>query len=72
VLVDAICRRFDLWRKLDQIKSLDTGTRKSSGLAPSAMLAQLIFSLSSGGHSLADAERLGRDQVLMELLGPAS
>jgi len=71
VLVDALCRRFDLWRKLDQIPSLDRRRRKSSGFAPSAMVAQLIFTLTSGGHSLADVERLGRDRVLMELVGLA-
>lgn len=69
VLVDALCRRFDLWRKLDQIQALDPRTRKTAGFAPSALIAQLIFTLTSGGQSLADAERLGQDRVLMELIG---
>jgi hypothetical protein len=71
LLVDAVCRRFDLWRKLDQIESLDPRVRKTSGFAPSALVAQLLFNLTSGGCSLADAERLGRDRVLMELVGLA-
>jgi len=71
ILVDALCRRFDLWRKLDQIEPLDPRTRKGSGFAPSAAVAQLLFTLTSGGCSLADAERLGRDQVLLELIGLA-
>ena len=71
LLVEAVCRRFDLWRKLDQIESLDTRVRKTSGFAPSALVAQLLFNLTSGGCSLADAERLGRDRVLMELVGLA-
>jgi len=32
-------------------------------------LAQLLFTLTSGGASLADAERLAQDRVLMQLLG---
>ena len=71
VLVDALCRRFDLWRKLDQIESLDPRTRTASGFAPSAVVSQLLFTLSSGGLSLADAERLGQDRVLLELIGLA-
>ena len=34
-----------------------------------ANVAQLIFSLTSGGASLADAKRLAQDRVLPELLG---
>lgn len=71
VLVDALCRRFNLWHKLDEIQALDHRKRKTSGFAPSAIVAQLIFTLTSGGHSLADAERLGRDRVLMEIIGLA-
>lgn len=71
VLVDALCRRFDLWKKLDQIPALDPRTRQTSGFAPSATIAQLLFTLTSGGVSLADAERLGKDQVLLHLLGLA-
>ena len=71
ILVDALCRRFDLWRKLDQIEALDPRTRKTSGFAPSAVISQLIFNLSSGGCSLSDAERLGKDKVLLELIGLA-
>ena len=69
MLVDALCRRFDLWRKLDQIDTLDPRTRKTSGLAPSAAVSQFLFTLTSGGGSLADAERLGQDRVLLELIG---
>lgn len=71
VLVDALCRRFDLWRRLDQIDALDPRLRKTSGFAPSAAVSQLLFTLTSGGCSLADAERLGQDRVLLELIGLA-
>jgi hypothetical protein len=69
VLVDSLCRRFDLWRKIDAIPSLDARTRKGAGFSPVANIAQLLFSFTSGGVSLADAERVGKDTVLMSLLG---
>jgi hypothetical protein len=69
VLVDAFCRRFDLWKRLDSLPALDPRKRTGAGFAPSACVAQLLFALSSGGASLADAERLGQDRVLMSLLG---
>ncbi len=69
VLVDSICRRFDLWNKIHQIPSLDPRKRKTAGFSPVSHIAQLIFMLTSGGACLADAERLGQDSVLMQLLG---
>lgn len=69
VLVDALCRRFDLWKKVDQIESLDPRSRKSSGFAPSSWISQLLFAFTSGGVSLADAERLAQDRVLLDLVG---
>jgi Transposase DDE domain group 1 len=69
VLVDAFCRRFGLWRKLAQAKGLDPRKRKGAGFAPEAICAQLLFTLSSGGVGLADAERTGKDPVLMGLVG---
>src|SRR6266850_4720960 len=69
VLVDALCRRFDLWKRLHEERSLDPRKRTGSGFSPVTQIAQLLFTLTSGGASLADAERMGKDSVLMELLG---
>jgi len=69
VLIDALCRRFDLWKRLHNEPSLDPRKRTSAGFSPVANIAQLIFTLTSGGASLADAERVGKDRVLMDLLG---
>jgi len=69
LLIDALARRFDLWKKIQDIASLDPRSRQSSGFTPAANIAQIIFTLSSGGCSLADAERIGKDKVLMDLLG---
>src|ERR1700683_5322585 len=71
VLVDALCRRFDLWRRIQQEPSLDPRKRPNAGFTPAANMAQLLFALTSGGASLADAERIGQDQVLLNLLGLA-
>jgi hypothetical protein len=69
VLVDALCRRFDLWRRVQNLSALDPRKRQTVGFAPAAHVAQLVFTLTSGGASLADAERIGQDQVLLDLVG---
>jgi len=71
VLVDALCRRFGLWQRLHDEPSLDPRKRTGAGFSPVANIAQLLFTLTSGGASLADAERLGKDTVLLKLLGLA-
>ena len=48
---------------------MDPRKRTGAGFSPVANIAQLIFTLTSGGASLADAERVGKDRVLMDLLG---
>jgi len=69
VLVDAFCRRFGLWKKLGQVAGIDSRKRKGAGFTPEAICAQLLFTFTSGGAGLADAERLGRDEALMGLVG---
>ena len=69
VLVDAICRRFGLWKRIHNEPALEVRKRTGAGFSPVGMVAQLLFTLTSGGASLADAERLGKDRVLMDLLG---
>ena len=69
VLVDALCRRFDLWTRIHQEPALEHRHRTGAGFSPVANIAQLLFTFTSGGASLADAERLGQDRVLLDLLG---
>lgn len=69
LLIDALCRRFDLWKRLHDQPALEVRKRTGSGFSPVAIVAQLLFTFTSGGASLADAERLGQDRVLMDLLG---
>lgn len=69
VLVDSLCRRFGLWQRLQDEPSLDPRKRKGAGFTPAANVAQVLFTLTSGGASLADGERVGADRVLLDLLG---
>jgi len=69
VLVDALCRRAGLWQRVHDEPSLEVRKRTGAGFAPVANFAELLFAFTSGGASLADAERLGQDRVLMDLLG---
>ena len=69
VLVEAMCRRLGLWDQIKACAHLDPRQRTDRGFAPEALVAQLLFTLTSGGVSLADAERMSRDTVLLELTG---
>lgn len=69
LLVDALCRRFGLWKRIQDEPALEARQRTGSGFSPVGIVAQLLFTFTSGGASLADAERLGADRVLMRLLG---
>ena len=69
VLIDAFCRRFGLWQRIHDEPSLEPRKRTGAGFSPVANVAQVFFTLTSGGASLADAERLGQDRVLLQLLG---
>ena len=69
VLVDALARRYSLWEKFATLQGIDPRKRKGSGFSPDSMVAQIIFTLTSGGTRLADCERLGADPVLLEAIG---
>jgi len=69
VLVDALCRRAGLWLRIHNEPALEVRKRTSAGFSPVAVVAQFLFAFTSGGASLADAERMGKDRVLMDLLG---
>ena len=57
LLIDALCRRFNLWKRLQDEPSLDPRKRTGAGFTPAANVAQILFTLTSGGACLADAER---------------
>src|SRR5258708_37963846 len=69
VLLDALCRRAGLWKRIHDEPSLEVRKRTGAGFSPVALVAQLLFSLASGGGLPADAARPGKDRGPMELLG---
>ena len=71
LLIDCLAQRFDLWNRLSQIEGIDPRKRLTSGFSPISLISQIILGFASGATSLADMERLGRDQVLVELVGLA-
>jgi hypothetical protein len=69
VLIDSLATRFDLWNSLASIPGLDPRKRLAAGFSPISIMAQMMVGFTSGATSLADMERVGADQVLMELVG---
>lgn len=69
VAVEAMARRFDLWKKVRQISCLDPRTDRKRGYSPEVILGQLIYALCSGGGCLSDSEALNDDPLARELFG---
>jgi len=69
VLLDCLAKRFNVWERLSKIEGLDPRKRLSSGFSPLSLLSQMVLGFASGATSLADMERLGRDEVLIGLVG---
>ncbi len=71
LLIDQMARELGLWKKISGLGAIDRRKRQGAGYDPLAIVSQLIFALAGGGCSLADAERLGDDPVLLESVGLA-
>ena len=69
ILIDALATRFGLWNALAAIPGLDPRKRLTAGFSAISHIAQMMVGFTSGASSLADMERVGSDQVLMELVG---
>ena len=67
--VNAVAGEFGLWERVRNDPRLDPRTHKGKGFDPVVYVAALLFSFTSGGDSLADAERLEDDESLKLLLG---
>jgi len=65
--VEALCQQFGLWERLGRVPGLDCRKRKTQGYSAELMVAQLLYSLTSGGGSLADAERLNEEPLAKQL-----
>lgn len=69
IAIDALAKDFGLWDKIGACGLMDPRRDRSRGFGPEVIIAQFIFSLCSGGISLADAQRLGKDTALGQLVG---
>lgn len=69
VVVEAMARRFDLWRKLGKLACLNPRKDKKCGFGPEVIVGQLIYALCSGGGCLSDSEALNDDPLARELFG---
>lgn len=65
----AMFEQYGLWKKVAAIKALDPRDQQTKGYDPQVYVAAILFSLTSGGDSLADAERLNDDEALKATLG---
>lgn len=65
----ALLNEFDLWGRIRAEKALEVRLQRTKGFDPEVILAQLVVNFTSGGASLADAERLDEDEALKALLG---
>lgn len=67
--IAALFTEFDLWRRVRQEAALDPRSDKCKGYDAEIYVASFLFSFTSGGLSLNDAERLDQDEALRALLG---
>jgi hypothetical protein len=69
VAVEAMARRFGLWKKVRALPCLDARRDKKRGYSPEGIVGQLIYALCSGGGCLSDSEALNEDPLARELFG---
>lgn len=67
--VNALFQQFGLWQRIQQAPALEVRWHKGKGYDPVVYAAQTLFCLTSGGVSVADAERLDEDASVKALLG---
>lgn len=67
--IAALLEQFGLKDRVRRERALDPRTHRGKGYAPLVYVTQLLYSFTSGGVSLADAERLNDDGPLQAFLG---
>ena len=67
--INGLAHEFGLWKRIEQDPRLDRRRHRGKGYDPCVYVAAFLFSLTSGGDSLADAERLNDDESLKAILG---
>ena len=67
--VAALLEEFGLAERIEREPALDPRTHRGKGYTPLVYVTQLLHCFSSGGVSLADAERLNQDEPFKAFLG---
>ena len=67
--IEAVAQQFGLWKRIKGMAALDPRQRRYRGFGPEVMLAQLLYSMCTGGDSLADSEKLNTDPLAKRLAG---
>jgi hypothetical protein len=67
--IAALLEQFGLQDRVRRERALDPRTHQGKGFAPLVYVTQLLYCFTSGGVSLADAERLNEDGPLKAFLG---
>jgi hypothetical protein len=67
--VAAVVERFGLWKRIRKERSLDPRRHTHKGYDPCVYVAAILFTLTSGGCSLDDVEKLNDDEALKSMLG---
>ena len=70
-VIEAMARRFGLWKKIRALRCLDPRRDRSRGYSPEVIVGQLIYALCSGGGCLSESEALNDDPLVRELFGVA-
>jgi hypothetical protein len=69
--ITALLEEFGLTERVRREPALDPRTHRGKGFGPEVYVTQLLYCFTSGGVSLADAERLNEDGPLKAFLGIA-
>ncbi|HEY9172679.1 MAG TPA: hypothetical protein VI136_10385 [Verrucomicrobiae bacterium] len=65
--LEAPAQQFDLWNRVRRLPGLAPRLRTSHGYSPELIVAQILYCCSSGGASLANAERLNDEPLVRQL-----
>jgi hypothetical protein len=67
--IKGLAHEWGLWEKVRAEPALDRRTHKGKGFDPVVFVAAFVFGFATGGASMADFERLNKEEGLCEFLG---
>jgi hypothetical protein len=69
VLVDALARRFGLWKRIQEEPQLEVRKRLGAGFSPVGIIAQLLFTFTQWRRFLGRCRACGKRSGAPELAG---